>query len=61
MANGKKFSITYGDDSSAKGFLSTDTVTVSYILVNKRNDRIIPHLLHMKGKRIFLFRLVELQ
>jgi hypothetical protein len=31
VANGKTFSITYGDGSSAKGFFSIDTVTVSYI------------------------------
>jgi hypothetical protein len=29
VANGKKFSISYGDGSSATGFFSTDTVTVS--------------------------------
>ncbi len=30
VANGESFSITYGDGSSATGFLSIDTVTVSY-------------------------------
>jgi hypothetical protein len=29
MANGNIFSITYGDGSSASGFFSIDTVTVS--------------------------------
>jgi hypothetical protein len=30
VSNGNLFSITYGDGSSASGFLSVDTVTVSY-------------------------------
>jgi hypothetical protein len=30
VPNGKPFSITYGDGSSASGFFSIDTVTVSY-------------------------------
>jgi hypothetical protein len=30
IANGKPFSITYGDGSGASGFFSIDTVTVSY-------------------------------
>jgi hypothetical protein len=30
VANGTKFSISYGDGSSAKGIYSIDTVTVSY-------------------------------
>ncbi len=37
VANGKTFSITYGDGSSAKGFFSTDTVTVSYSLKLAKN------------------------
>jgi hypothetical protein len=30
IANGQPFNITYGDASGAYGFLSIDTVTVSY-------------------------------
>jgi hypothetical protein len=30
VANEKRFSIAYGDGSSAKGVFSIDTVTVSY-------------------------------
>jgi hypothetical protein len=37
VANGKTFSITYGDGSSAKGFFSIDTVTVSYSLNSSVN------------------------
>ena len=31
IANGKTFSITYGDGSYAKGYFSIDTVTVSFL------------------------------
>jgi len=37
VADGKTFSITYGDGSSAKGFFSIDTVTVSYNLNSSVN------------------------
>ncbi len=37
VANGKTFKITYADDSSAKGFFSIDTVTVSYSLNSSVN------------------------
>jgi len=30
VADGRTFSISYGDDSSVGGYFSTDTVTVSY-------------------------------
>jgi hypothetical protein len=50
IANGKNFSVTYGDESSAKGFFSIDTVTVS-------DD----YFVNIKGKWMILFRLVELQ
>jgi len=64
VANGKTFSITYGDGSSAKGFFSTDTVTVSYSLKLAKNYVKIIYLkwLMIEIKRIlffFLFRLVE--
>ncbi len=42
------FSILYADNSSAVGFLSIDTVTVSYKFEEEKNDA-----------RIVSFRLVE--
>jgi len=43
VPNGNKFSISYGDGSSASGFFSIDTVTVSYkttVYIDNRNDSI---------------------
>lgn len=36
IANGKNFSIEYGDQSSVQGFFSIDTVLVSHILINEQ-------------------------
>ncbi len=63
VANGKTFSITYGDSSSATGFFSIDTVTVSYRIGNSftlhynkvvdyENKSVFLYLFKMKKKRI---------
>lgn len=48
-ANGKRFSISYGDGSSASGFFSIDTVTVSGLAVQNQTFAECTYLSGMSG------------